>query len=295
MSDQAWRKLRFNARDFEVADIEAVLEAAGALAITVEARNETPVFDTLDQGSIELWSECAIEALFEPTVDPEAIISRVGAAGFSLHDTQIEWVADRAWHLAWRDQFHPRCFADRLWIVPSWHAPPPDADLVITLDPGMAFGTGTHPTTGLCMEWLIRDAAVKDRCVLDYGCGSGILAIAAAKLGARTVAAVDIDVEACRVAHENAALNTCTAIAIGTPASLGTDTFDVLVANLLLRPVLELKSEFLARLNSRGKIGLSGLMSDQVSMVLDAYADAFELNPPVLRGEWALITGTRRT
>lgn len=293
VSDQAWRKLRFNAWDFEVAAIEALLDAAGAVAITIEARDETPVFDTRDQASRILWPQCSVEALFGSGVDPEDIITLVGSAGFSTVGVNTEWVADRAWHLTWRDQFHPLCFAERLWVVPSWLTPPPAAELVITLDPGMAFGTGTHPTTSLCLEWLVA-AGVAHRRVLDYGCGSGVLAIAAAKLGAQTVAAVDVDEEACRVARANAQLNACPAITIGTPDSLDPDTFDIVVANLLLRPVLALHDEFIARLRPQGKIALSGIMCDQVQPVWDAYADAFALQPPSIRGEWALITGTRR-
>lgn len=292
VSDQAWCKLRFNARDFEVAEIEILLEAAGALAVTIEARDEVPVFDTLDQPN-PLWPQCSVEALFDSDVDPEDIIARVGHAGFSIVGVSAEWVADRAWHLVWRDQFQSLCFADRLWVVPSWHTPPPEAELMITLDPGMAFGTGTHPTTRLCLEWLAA-AGVTHRRVLDYGCGSGILAIAAAKLGAHIVAAVDIDEEACRVARENAQLNTCPEIAIGTPDSLGANTFDILVANLLLRPVLALHGEFIARLRPHGKIALSGIMRDQVQIVWDAYAGDFILQPPSIVEDWALITGIKR-
>jgi ribosomal protein L11 methyltransferase len=293
MTDPAWRKLSFHARDTEVELIEAVLEEAGALAITIEARDDVPVFDTLDQ-AVTLWPQCRIEALFDRQVDPEDILARVSAAGFSTTGVSAGWVADQAWHLTWRDQFQPRCFAERLWIVPSWHTPPPAAELVINLDPGMAFGTGTHPTTSLCLEWLITDADVPRRRVLDYGCGSGILAIAAAKLGAHRVAAVDIDPEACRVARENAAQNACSAIAIGTPAGLPAEPFEILIANLLLRPVLELRTEFAARLVPGGRIALSGIMEDQVPAVLEAYAEAFKMEPPRFNGEWALVAGIRR-
>jgi ribosomal protein L11 methyltransferase len=292
MTDPAWRKLVFHARDSEVEQIEAVLEEAGAVAITIEAGDDAPVFDSFDQ-PLTLWSQCQVEALFEQHADPEDIIARVSAAGFATTGASTTWLADQPWHLTWRDQFQPLCFAERLWIVPSWHAPPPRAELVIVLDPGMAFGTGTHPTTSLCLEWLVTSAKVPGRRVLDFGCGSGILAIAAAKLGAKTVAAVDIDPEACRVARENADHNGCSTIAIGTPASLPDETFDIVIANLLLRPVLALRPEFASRLIVGGRIALSGIMEDQVSVVLEAYADAFKMDPPLLNGEWALLTGIR--
>ncbi|MGH8597871.1 MAG: 50S ribosomal protein L11 methyltransferase, partial [Gammaproteobacteria bacterium] len=151
-----------------------------------------------------------------------------------------------------------------------------------------------HPTTRLCLEWLARDAAVAGKQVLDYGCGSGILAIAAVKLGAHAVTAIDIDVDACRVAQENAARNGCGEITIVTPNALHQGTFDLIVANLLWRPVLDLQPEFSARLERNGRIGLSGLLRDQVPSVLDAYAGPFKMDLPQFNEEWALITGTRR-
>ena len=237
---------------------------------------------------------CRLEALFNADVPREEIVTQVAAAGFDTTDARFDWIADQAWDEFWRAQFLPLSFAERLWVVPSWRPPPPGAELVITLDPGMAFGTGTHPTTALCLEWLATRADLRDKRVLDYGCGSGILAIAACKLGAAFVAAIDIDPDACRVTRENAALNKCDDIQIGNPDQLPADRFDVVVANLLLKPVLALEPVFAAVLDSSGRLGLSGLLSEQCPRVLEAYTPTFKMDPPQHRGEWALVTGCRR-
>jgi ribosomal protein L11 methyltransferase len=289
----AWWKVRLQARDDEVPQLEALLETLGALAVTVEAHDGRPVFAAPDDDPPGLWSTCWVEALFDGNADCEALRARIADAGFSLADASQERVADRDWHLAWRDQFVPLCFAERLWVVPTWHSPPRDAGCVIRLDPGMAFGTGTHPTTALCLEWLASHADVAGRRVLDYGCGSGILAIAAAKLSAASVVGIDLDPQACAVARENAISNDCRGIVIGEPADLAEELFDVIIANLLMKPVLELRQRFADHLDAGGDIALSGLLVEQVPAVLEAYRGAFTMNPPVVRGEWALVTGRR--
>ncbi len=292
MTEQAWRTLHLPARDTDIAALEALLEEYGALAVTIEAADARPVFDTRDGAEPALWTNCRLEALFDAFDDLDAVLAAVASAGYAITGAYHELLADRDWQGAFRAHFQPLQFAN-LWVVPSWHTPPPEAELVITLDPGMAFGTGTHPTTALCLHWLAATVATGCR-VLDYGCGSGILAIAAAKLGAAHVAAIDNDPEACAVTRENAARNACPLLAIGLPGELRAGQFDVLVANLLLTPVLALADEFAARLRPGGHLGLSGLMLDQIDRVLLAYASAFVMAPPQIHGEWALLTGVRR-
>ncbi|MGD9600169.1 MAG: 50S ribosomal protein L11 methyltransferase [Gammaproteobacteria bacterium] len=293
MSADAWCTLRLPARDADVAGLEAALDAQGALAVTIEAGDERPLFDTLDGSEPALWTQCTVEALFPADVDLDAVLAALAGAGLPTLGARRASVADQDWQGAFRAHFGPRAFGP-LWVVPGWHTPPPAARLVMRLDPGMAFGTGTHPTTAMCLEWLATQASVARRRVLDYGCGSGILAIGAALLGAREIAAVDLDPLACEVARENAARNACTGIAIGLPGDLRAGEFDVLVANLLLQPVLALVDEFARRLPPGGQLALSGLMADQVPRVVAAYAPAFVLAPAVLRDEWALLTGVRR-
>jgi len=288
-----WRTLHLPARDTDVAALEALLESLGALAVTIEAEDDRPVFDTLDSAEPLLWTNCKVEALLPMAADVEALLGAIAAAGHATLGARHTVVADQDWQGAFRAHFKPLQFG-RLWVVPSWHQPPAGAAVVVQLDPGMAFGTGTHPTTALCLEWLAGAAPVAGARVLDYGCGSGILAIAAARLGAREVAAVDLDPQACVVTRENAARNDCKSLMIGLPDELRRGTFDLIIANLLLQPVLALADEFAARLAGGGRLGLSGLLVDQIPRVLETYAHAFSMDSPQLRDDWARLTGTRR-
>jgi ribosomal protein L11 methyltransferase len=293
MSDGAWRSLRVRAAAAEVAALEATFEALGALAVSVEAADDVPIFDTLDGDSPTLWPDCVVEALFDLDADIETLLGAVAGAGFDTAGARHVVIADRDWQGVFRDHFPPRAFGP-LWVVPSWHAPPAGAARVITLDPGMAFGTGAHATTALCLEWLAGAAAVAGQRVLDYGCGSGILAIAAARLGAMECVGVDIDPAALTVARENASRNDCPSITFCLPGVLRPGAFDVLVANLLLKPVLALAATFAARLPTGGRIGVTGITDTQVDAVCAAYSDAFLPDAPRRDGEWILLTGTRR-
>ena len=223
----------------------------------------------------------------------EMLLGRLAGAGYSTLGARHTLLADQDWQGAFRAHFKPMRF-DRLWVVPSWHPIPPEAELSITLDPGMAFGTGTHPTTALCLEWLAKSTRVLGCKVLDYGCGSGILAIAASRLGAQEVVAIDLDPQACEVTCENAIRNACPPFMVGLPDALRAGQFDIVVSNLLLQPLLSLVETIAARLPSGGQILLSGLMTDQVTRVLTAYAPFFEMAPPSLRDDWALLSGIRR-
>ena len=160
MIEQAWRTLHLPARDTDLAELEALLEDCGALAVTIEAADARPVFDTRDGSEPTLWANCRLEALFDATEDLEAVLAVVAGAGYATTGAHHELLADRDWQGAFRDHFKPLQF-ENLWVVPSWHAPPAEAKLVITLDPGMAFGTGTHPTTALCLHWLATTAVTE--------------------------------------------------------------------------------------------------------------------------------------
>ncbi len=289
----SYLKLRFKVRDHDVAALEDLLEDTGALAVSCAGHDDTPVFDAQDGSEPPLWPLCEVEGLFPADADTQVVLARCAAEGIVSTAVRCEPVGDQDWQHVWRDQFQPLCFGGELWVCPSWHRPPADAALVITLDPGMAFGTGTHPTTGLCLEWLVQRAAVADKRVLDFGCGSGILALAAARLGAQRIVAVDIDPAACEVARENAARNDCARLEIMRPDELGDARFDIIVANLLLKPILALRDTFAARLAPGGAIALSGLLGSQVDAVRAAYASVFDLTTTELRGEWALLGGRR--
>ncbi len=290
----AWIKLAVPAPDQDVPALEDALVEAGALAVSVEALDDTtPRFALPGVAETELWPNCIVEGLFDASVDIEAVLAALAAAGCELGGARRELLADQDWQTRWREQFTPLQFAGGLWVVPSWHDVPPGARHHITLDPGMAFGTGTHPTTGLCLDWLGGDAQPAGKSVLDYGCGSGILAIAARRHGAARVIGVDIDPEALSVARENALLNACPDLELLLPQALPAGTHDVLVANILLNPLLMLAADLAARVAAGGCIGLSGLLVEQADAALAAYAPYFQMEPPIVRGEWAFISGRK--
>ena len=290
----AWIKLAVPAPDQGVAALEDALVEAGALAVSVEALDDsTPRFALPGVAETELWPNCIVEGLFDASVDIEAVLAALAAAGCGIAGARRELLADQDWQTRWREQFSPLQFAGGLWVVPSWHEVPPGARHHITLDPGMAFGTGTHPTTGLCLDWLGGDAQPAGKSVLDYGCGSGILAIAARRHGAARVIGVDIDPEALVVARENALLNDCADLEFLLPQALPPGTHEILVANILLNPLLMLAADLAARVAPGGRIGLSGLLVEQADAALEAYAAHFAMDPPVTRGEWAFISGRK--
>lgn len=293
MSD-AWVKLALPATDVAVPALERAFEDAGALAVSVEALDDSaPRFAEPHYADTSLWPNCLVEGLFPAATDIDAVLAALAAAGNDVSQARRELFADEDWQSRWRQQFSPLEFGGGLWVVPTWHEVPAQARQHIRLDPGMAFGTGTHPTTGLCLDWLGRDLALAGHSVLDYGCGSGILAIAAQKHGAGRIVGVDIDPQACVVARENAALNDCAQIPFVLPSALGAERFDVLVANILLNPLIALAAEFESRLEAGGRIGLSGLLAVQIDAAMAAYAPRFKMDPPVVRGEWAFLSGRK--
>ena len=291
----AWLKLCLPVDDVGVPLLEDALLACGALSVSVAARDDhTPRYATPGEPEPALWANCEVEALFEPQTDALAVLAVLAAEGHSVTGAQHTVLADQDWQAHFRQQFVPLRFAGDLWVVPSWQTPPAEARHLITLDPGMAFGTGTHPTTGLCLDWLGTLPALTGARVLDYGCGSGILAIAAMRLGAAHVVGLDIDPDACVVARANAQSNACEAIDIVLPETLADTHFEVLVANILLNPLLLLVERFASLLVADGRIGLSGLLAEQVAPVQAAYGAWFELDPPSYREEWAFVSGRRR-
>lgn len=289
----AWLKLALPATDLAVPALEQAFEDAGALAVSVEALDDSsPRFAEPQYADPSLWPNCLVEGLFEADTDLDALLALLAAAGTDVSGARRELLADEDWQSRWRQQFSPLRFAGDLWVVPTWHAVPAAARHHIRLDPGMAFGTGTHPTTGLCLDWL-GGLPLAGRAVIDYGCGSGILAIAAQRHGAARIVGVDIDPQACVVARENAALNGCNDIDFVLPRSLPPAQFDVLVANILLNPLIALAGEFDARLATGGRIGLSGLLAEQIDAAMTVYAARFKMDPPVVRGEWAFLSGRK--
>jgi len=290
-----WLNLSVIAPRPQAGDVASVLEREGALAVTLlDARDELLVEPV--PGSFPLWESVRVTALFSPGTDATVMQQRLSERFPELPLViQSEELADRDWTRAWRDDFHPMCFGARLWVCPKDSAgPQPDA-VVVRLDPGVAFGTGTHPSTALCLEWLDRHPPA-GKAVLDYGCGSGILAIAAGKLGAAPVYAVDIDPQAVAATRDNARYNGVEHGLIAClPGDLQAPPVSLVIANILANPLCELAPVLSVSLLPGGTILLTGILEHQAATVQAAYAPWVEFAEPVRRAEWVLLTGTRRT
>jgi ribosomal protein L11 methyltransferase len=289
--------LRF---DVEAADGDAWSDAlleVGALSVDATdpragTADEAAVFDE-PGADPQWWPVSRLTALFGAGADPEAAVT-CAAASLARAPPAYETfaVADRDWIFATQAQFKPIRIDDGLWIVPSWCAPPRAEALNIAIDPGLAFGTGAHPTTRLCLAWL-RDCVQPGRSLLDYGCGSGILAIAAAKLGAHPVIGADIDPQAVRASADNARANDVDAAFVPVDALPGA-SFDIVVANILANPLRLLAPALAARTAALGRIALAGILSAQASDVSAAYAPWFEIDVWRSEDDWVLLAGRRR-
>jgi ribosomal protein L11 methyltransferase len=290
-----WIEISFVVDGDNAGRLSPILEELGALAVTMRSGGNDAIFDQIDE-SPALWQQTRLTALFDADAETDFIITQLTDAIDPLpvppyEATQLE---DQDWNRLWMDRFKPLRFGNRLWVVPSWHKPPDPAAANLILDPGMAFGTGTHPTTALCLQWL-DSADLQGKTVIDYGCGSGILAIAALKLGAARVLAVDIDPQCLAVTRENAQRNDIgDELWIGLPGDLpGGISADILLANILAGPLIQLAPAFATLLKPGGNLVLSGLLGSQVNDCLAAYRTSFNMNPPQIEGDWAMLTGRR--
>ena len=288
---------------FEVAasDVEAVSDAlieAGAASVDVAdaaagSPAERPVFGEPGTDSSPTWRRNRVSALVAVGTDAAALVAGACAqAGIAPPPHSVGRIADQDWVRASRDQFAPIRISPRLWIVPSWHEAPDPGAINLLLDPGLAFGTGSHPTTRLCLRWLERTVRGGES-VLDYGCGSGILAIAAMKLGAARVDGVDIDEQALLAARSNAIQNRVEATFHGAADAIQQPA-QIVVANILAHPLVVL-APLLARLTARGgRLALAGLLEDQADEVRAAYQAWFDFDAPDQDENWTLLSGTRR-
>ena len=284
---------------------ERALEDVGALAVTLQdahldAVDEQAIFEP-GVGEIPLWNEMTLTALFDAGTDPLCLLAALDAFDPGLDWTQarFEMVQDQDWERAWLDQFQPMRFGRRTWIVPWNHALPADATtheaVIVRLDPGLAFGSGTHPTTALCLQWLDGLASQGDlqgRAVLDFGCGSGILALAALKLGAARAVGVDNDPQALIATRDNAQRNGMD-IDVFLPGDEPAATYPVVVANILAVALDALAGTLAARVAPGGAIALSGILAGQEDALLHRYAEWFADLQVARQEDWVLISGRR--
>ena len=290
-----WLQLRIDTAPDQSAAIEDALLAAGAASVTLEDNADQPILEPA-LGETPLWNQTRITGLFTAEIDTkQALTIAETAFGSSLPNSRWELLEDRDWERAWMDNFHPMCFGQRLWICPSWKQPPnPDA-VNLLLDPGLAFGTGTHPTTALCLQWL-DGHDVSGKTVIDYGCGSGILAIAALLLGAKSVIAVDNDPQALIATEENARRNGIPSDKISTflPGQVPTNSAaQLMLANILAGPLAELAPTLSNMTQAGGDIVLSGILSNQAQQLSSYYQPHFTMQAPIIEQDWARLAGRR--
>lgn len=287
-----WQQLILHLPANRVDEVSDLLTNSGALSISLMSDKEEEIFEP-PPGNTPLWQFTKILALFEQTIDLDKVIHFLEMA---MHPKialrhQVEIVEEQNWQQICQNDFQPICYKDRLWIYPSWAAAPNDTLAHVMLDPGLAFGTGAHPTTALCLNWLAEHIHAGDT-VIDYGCGSGILAISAIKLGAQAVWGVDNDPQALEATQENAHRNQVELQAV-LPEALPLLQCDVLIANILANPLIELAPHFAQLVSTTGTIVLSGILNHQVPPLKEAYAPWFIFNEIEENDGWVRIEGKR--
>ena len=294
----AWVSLKIEAQDNTADLISDTLMELGALSAIIEDANaetidEQPIFGEPGDPPPGIWQQNLVSALFDEGIDVAAIMAELQQqTQLSALNYTTEVIEEQDWVRATQSQFEPIKITDTLWIVPTWHSSPnPDA-INIILDPGLAFGTGSHPTTHLCLAWLTK-IVQSGASVLDYGCGSGILAIAAKKIGAGKVVGVDIDTQAIQSSLYNAEQNNVTA-EFYTASQYQSEQFDIVVANILSSALSVLAPALAKSCKAGGKIALSGILREQESAVSAIYAEWFDMEAPQYMDSWVLLTGTKK-
>lgn len=294
----AWLSLKIAAQDDTADLISDTLMDLGALSAIIEDANaetldEQPIFGEPGDPPPGIWQKNLVSALFNDDVNVDTVMASLSnSTNISNLSYSTEHIAEQDWVRATQSQFDPIKITDNLWIVPTWHQAPNLDAINIVLDPGLAFGTGSHPTTHLCLQWL-SEVVRPNLSVLDYGCGSGILAIAAKRLGAPIVVGTDIDAQAIIASEYNAEQNNVSATFVDA-SQFKSALFDIVVANILSSALSVLAPALAGACRSGGKIALSGILKEQAQDVAAIYAQWFEMDAPIFMDAWVLITGTRR-
>lgn len=295
----SWFQVRFHATAEQVTTLEDILLECGAVSVTLQDDADQPILEP-ELGTTPIWDHTQVIGLFDANQDSDALMQALEAAYLRnvqqpLPSYKTEILEDKDWIRAWMDDYHPMQFGQRLWVCPSWREPPEPNAVNLSLDPGLAFGTGTHPTTALCLEFL--DEQVQgNEAVVDYGCGSGILGIAALLLGADSMVGIDIDPQALTATRNNAERNHIAAerYQVYLPNAAPKIQADITVANILAGPLVALAEDIASYTKSGGKLALSGLLQEQATEISQCYSQWFDLNPPKQQGDWVVITGVKR-
>jgi ribosomal protein L11 methyltransferase len=289
-----WIQLRVNTTEEKAEQVSDMLMGWGAQAVSFLDAHDTPIYEPMP-GEVIYWTNTIVVGLFDAEHPMAEVISQLQNVSFFKNglEYKIEQLEDKDWEREWMDNFHPLKFGQRLWVCPSWRDIPDPTAVNVMLDPGLAFGTGTHPTTALCMHWL--DQVIQpDQTVVDFGCGSGILGIAALKLGAKRVIGIDIDPQAIEASGKNAQRNNVAGqIELYLPQDQPSLEADVVVANILAGPLADLKPIISAYVKPGGLLALSGILTSQAHSVMAAYADEFTFDPVVEQEEWVRLTAKK--
>lgn len=290
-----WQQLKINVEAGIAEKVGDLLSDANAQAVTFVDAKDTPLYEP-KPGEILLWPNTQVIGLFNANEDLLKLGKRIkNAIG---HNEPLEFIIDQLedkdWEREWMENFHPMKFGERVWICPSWREIPDPNAVNILLDPGLAFGTGTHPTTSLCLQWL--DAAnVDEKLVVDFGCGSGILAIAALKLGAYNVIGIDIDPQALLASEDNARRNNVQAkLGLYLPSHQPKIQADIVLANILAAPLKELQKVIADFCKTGGKLVMSGILEHQSESVILAYKNEFTFDEVAIEGEWVRLSATKK-
>lgn len=287
-----WIQVKLQTTGKRSSHIEDLLMSLGAVSVTLEDSKDQPLLEP-PLGTTPIWDDTTLTGLFEADADIDLIcVALHNELGADL-PIKVEALEDKDWVREWMDSFEPIAFGQRLWVCPSWKTPPDENAVNMMLDPGLAFGTGTHETTALCLRWL-DSADVAGKTVVDYGCGSGILAIAAALLGAKTVYCVDNDPQALLATKDNAARNHVTdKIQVFAPDAMPDIKAELMLANILAGPLMSLSPRLAGLTHHAGQVVLSGILKDQAQAVSDTYQQWFDMDPATIDGDWVRLTGVK--
>ncbi|MZI94221.1 50S ribosomal protein L11 methyltransferase [Vibrio sp. CAIM 722] len=293
-----WIQIKLNATNENAEKIgDMLMEETGALSVTFLDAKDTPVFEPMP-GETRLWGDTDILALYDAEIDTNLVLTQIQGSHLLAEDFayKIEQIEDKDWEREWMDNFHPMKFGERLWVCPSWRDIPEPEAVNVMLDPGLAFGTGTHPTTALCLQWL-DSLDLSGKTVIDFGCGSGILAIAAIKLGAAKVIGIDIDPQALQASQDNAERNGVKdQIEVYLPKDQPEGLVaDVVVANILAGPLRELSLVIKSLIKPNGQLAMSGVLDTQAEDVANYYRDELDIEPIIEMQEWCRITGLKHS
>jgi len=288
----AWVQIRFPVEKPHVDEISDLLMELGSVSVTFTANDDEAIFE-LFPGDKKIWQISTCVGLFDANTDMQHIANVLKEQPMftqGFHH-KIEQVEDKDWEREWMDNFHPIKFGERLWVCPSWRDIPDPGACNVILDPGLAFGTGTHATTALCLEWL-EGMDLTGKTVMDFGCGSGILAIAALKLGAKRAIGIDIDPKAITASLENAERNgVADQIELYLPEDAPEFDTDIILANILAGPLKELKHVICGYGHSNTQLALSGILAEQTESINEAYKELVVLNPVTQKEEWVRVDG----